>query len=544
MVDPSLWGSTVDPARTNYTPPYTTLLSGKQDLRLVEFFVVPVLANTHALLRSPSIPAKGFARSHFLSRARLPTMHLTFWGAAQTVTGSMHQLTVSGHSYLLDCGLYQGSRTRAFEINRNLPFDPEDIRAVVLSHAHIDHSGNLPTLSKRGFHGHIYATPATRDLCKFMLADSAHLQVKDAEFIERRSARRRSLGVRDAARAVPPLYQPEDVDRVMNTFRQVRYRKELEIGPGVAITMRNAGHMLGSAHVSLRLTEGGTSRQVLFSGDIGRVRLPILKDPDPAPAADYLILESTYGDRFHHPASEVEDKLVEIIHRVTARGGHIVAPAFAVGRTQQLVLLLHELTQAGRIPELPIFVDSPLAVNVTEVFRDHPEEYDDETYDFVENGKDPFGFGRLRYLRTPQESKTLNDLRVPFLVISASGMAEAGRVLHHLRHSIEDPRNLVLLTGYQAEHTLGRKLQERRPQVPIFGEPVTLRAEVESIGELSGHADQRELLEWVRPIAPSLRRIFLVHGEPAAQHVLKEKLEQEFRVPVEVPARGDQFQLD
>lgn len=471
-------------------------------------------------------------------------MELHFWGAARTVTGSMHQVIVNGRSYLLDCGMRQGRRRESYEINKEFPFAPASIEAVILSHAHIDHSGNLPTLWKNGFPGPIYATPATRDLCVHMLADTAFLQQKDAEYLERRNARRRGLGVDDKSDVIPPLYLPEDAQATLQQFRPVALHETKEIGPGLKYTPHNAGHMLGSTHVLVEATEGGRTRRLLFSGDLGRANLPILKDPANAPEADYLILESTYGDRLHQPVEDVKAKLVDVIHRVTSRGGHIVAPAFAVGRTQQLVLMLHELTRDGLIPTFPIFVDSPLAINATEVFRAHPEDYDAAACDFVDAGKDPFGFGRLKYVRTAEESKTLNGLRVPYLVIAASGMCEGGRVLHHLKNSIEDPRNMVLITGYQAENTLGRKIVQRLPDVNIFGESFRLRAEVEVINELSGHADQRELLDWVRPIARGLKRVFLVHGEYPAQQVLASLLQEELGLTVEIPVRGQQFELD
>lgn len=302
--------------------------------------------------------------------------------------------------------------------------------------------------------------------------------------------------------------------------------------------------MLGSTCVSLAYQQNGRTLRLGFSGDVGRVGLPIIKDPESLPQVDYLILESTYGDRFHKPLEQVEDKLADAINRTAGRGGRIIAPAFAVGRTQQLVLLLHDLVNKQRIPSIPIFVDSPLAVNVTEVFRKHAELFDEEARKFLDDGSDPFGFRMLRYLRTAEQSKTLNDLRGPFLVISASGMAEAGRVLHHLRNNITDGRNMVLITGFQAENTLGRKIVERIPEVAIFGELMPLRAEVVKIDELSGHADQGELLEWIKPIAKGLKTIFLVHGEPLQQRALAAAIQRTYGIPVTIPDRGDSFELD
>jgi len=476
--------------------------------------------------------------------ASTPSFALTFWGATRTVTGSMHQVSVEGHQYLLDCGMFQGRRQQAYERNREIPMDSSRLTSVVLSHAHIDHSGNLPNLVRSGFGGPIYATPATIDLCALMLADTARIQERDADFLSKRIRRHKHLGLDDPRTVVPPIYTEQDAEKVQPHFSPLRLNTAREIGPGIVCELSNAGHMLGSANVVLETKVNGSSRRLLFSGDIGRKGLPITRDPDPAPPADYVIMESTYGNRLHVELASVNAKLVDTIHRVLARGGHIVAPAFAVGRTQQVVLLLHQLINAGKLPGFPIFVDSPLAVNVTEVFRKHDEEFDEEAAAFLRRGEDPFGFQRLRYIRETADSKALNDLRIPYMVIAASGMCEGGRVLHHLRNSIEDPRNLILITGYQAEHTLGRRIVNKEPEVPIFGEAMRLRAEVEVINELSGHADQRELLDWLRPIAGGVRKVFLVHGEPAAQDALKPKIIEEFHLPVECPTRGEIFRLE
>ncbi len=463
-------------------------------------------------------------------------MKITFWGAAQTVTGSMHEVSVAGRRLLLDCGLYQGHRKEAFQRNREFPFPASAIDAVLLSHAHIDHSGNLPNLVRNGFDGPIYSAPATADLCEAMLRDSAFLQEKDAEFLNKRAQRRRRLLVDPADEPeIEPLYTVEDAERTFPLFRSQLPGVAFEPVPGVRVTTREAGHMLGSVH--LRIDDGPI--RLGFSGDLGRVGLPIIQDPEPMEPVDYLILESTYGDRFHQDPSNTKEKLADIVRRTAARGGKIVAPSFAVGRTQQLVVLLHELIREGRIPAIPIFVDSPLAVNATEVFRRHIYLYDDETRSLLREGAEPFGFQRLTYVRDVADSKALNDLRGPFLVISASGMCEAGRVLHHLRNAVSDPRNTILITGFQAEHTLGRKIADRQPQVPIFGEPYELRAEVGILNELSGHADQLELLQWLKPLAHGgLRRVFLVHGETRQQRALKMAIEERFGIETVIPARG------
>lgn len=471
-------------------------------------------------------------------------MKLTFWGAAQSVTGSMHAISTGDETHLLDCGLLQGHRREAFQVNSHLPFDAGAINSVVLSHAHIDHSGNLPTLVRSGFAGRIHTTAATAELCKYMLVDSAHLQEKDVEFIAKRNARRKAVGLSGPNAPVPPLYTVSDAEAVMEHFEACHLHLKKTIGNGLSIEFSNAGHILGSAFVLLEYIRNGSSTRILFSGDLGRPGIPILRDPDPAPEADYLILESTYGDRIHQPVGNVEDKLLRLVGKTIARGGHVIVPAFAVGRTQQLVVMLHRLFDRKLLPDIPIFVDSPLAINVTEVFRHHPEEFNSEAASFIQNGLDPFGFRRLRYLREASESKALNDLRTPFVVISASGMCEGGRILHHLRNGIEDPRNLVLITGFQAANTLGRRLVERQPEVKIFGEPMRLRAEVSALNELSGHADQQDLVKWVRPIAPKLKRVFLVHGEPSAQSCLASVFAEQLQIEAVCPSRGESFDLD
>jgi metallo-beta-lactamase family protein len=471
-------------------------------------------------------------------------MKITFWGAVGTVTGSMHEVSIGGTTFILDCGLYQGHRKEAHERNANFPFRAASIDAVVLSHAHIDHSGNLPTFVKNGFKGPIYATPATTDLCVPMLRDSAHIQEKDSEFVAKRFHRRRALDPAAKDGAVPPLYTAADAEATLPLFTPVQIATEKELGPGAFYRAINAGHMLGSSAVMVTERVNGKELRLGFSGDLGRAGLPIICDPEPLPVVDWLILESTYGGRLHRDDEVVINKLANVVSRTCARGGKIIVPSFAVGRTQQLVLLLHELFDSGRIPNIPIYVDSPLAVETTEVFRKHSELFDKEAKDFLSKGEDPFGFKRLRYIRDVGESKALNDLRGPFIVISASGMCEAGRILHHLRNNIENPRNTVLITGYQAENTLGRKLVDKLPEVSIFGEPMRLRAEVETINELSGHADQRELLEWIKPVASKLKRIFLVHGEPTQSSALAQALHDRYGIEPVLPSRGQSFDLN
>lgn len=468
-------------------------------------------------------------------------MKITFWGAAQTVTGSMHEVEAGGQHFLLDCGTYQGRRQQAREINSHLPFQVADIRAVMLSHAHIDHSGNLPTLVKNGYTGPIYTSPATADLCDPLLQDSAYLQEKDAVFINKRSWRRKALvGNGNGDEPVQPIYTVEDAENVIPLFKRVLLHTPTQVGDALTYESFEAGHLLGSTSMVLE-SEGV---RLAFSGDVGRPNLPIIPDPEGCPRADYLIMESTYGDRLHQELGHVAEKLASTVVRTAERGGKIIVPAFALGRTQQLILLLNELSAQNRIPSIPIFIDSPLAVKTTAVFRAHQEAFDSETIAFAaDNNREPFSFPRLRYVQDVNESKALNDLRGPFVVISASGMCEAGRILHHLRNNIADSRNTVLITGFQAENTLGRKIVEGQREVPIFGDPIPLRAEVVKLNELSGHADQRELIDWMRPAAAGLKKVFLVHGEQSQQRALARVIEETYRIPVTIPARGDSFVL-
>ncbi len=470
-------------------------------------------------------------------------MKITFWGAVRTVTGSMHEVQVNGRRFLLDCGLYQGRRKDANERNRSFPFSPKSVDAVVLSHAHIDHSGNLPSLVKQGFEGPIYATPPTADLCDAMLRDSAYLQEKDAAYLNKRHHRRKALDPALEDGPVEPLYTIEDAERALKQFRQVPMYTPTRLDDLLSYESYNAGHMLGSTAVLLHYHENGKRIRLAFSGDVGRPKQAIVRDPDPLEKVDYLIMETTYGDRLHKELDAVSAKLAEIVNRTAARGGKIIVPSFAVGRTQQLVLLLHELMNARKITRIPVFVDSPLAVDATKIFQRHSECFDEETRQYLLEGEDPFGFQTLRYIRDASESKTLNDLRGPFMVISASGMCEAGRILHHLKNNIEDPRNTVLITGFQAENTLGRKIVDKMPEVPIFGEPMRLRAEVAKLNELSGHADQRELLLWLKPMVAGLKKVFLVHGEPAQTAAFAKAAQQQYGIETVMPERGQSFEL-
>jgi metallo-beta-lactamase family protein len=462
-------------------------------------------------------------------------MQLTFHGAARTVTGSMHMLTVNGKSILLDCGIYHGRRDESRDRNSNFPFDPSDIAAVVLSHAHIDHSGNLPGLVKQGFHGPVYCTHATKSLCEVMLKDSAFIQEKDAEFINKKNKKKHLP-------PIEPLYTEEDVDDLLPLLEGRDYGTGFQVIDGITCRYEDAGHILGSASVSLTIRENGTARTLAFTGDLGRPNLPILRDPVFIGNADYLISESTYGGRFHRPVKEMSDQLLEPILRAVDRKGKIVIPAFSVGRTQEIVYVLHQLSVEGKIDHLPVFVDSPLSVNVTDVFKKHTECFDKETLAILSapNNNDPFGFDRLRYVRTVEESKELNDRPGPFIVIAASGMCEAGRIVHHLANTVSDPKNMILIVGYQAENTLGKKLVMKEPVVNIHGEPHEVKADVIVLNSFSGHADSNELLTYAEKFdRKQMRRIFLVHGDPDQAEKLGTGLRSHGFGDIAIPYRGD-----
>jgi metallo-beta-lactamase family protein len=436
-------------------------------------------------------------------------MKITFHGAAQTVTGSQHLVEVNGHSILLDCGLYQGSRKESDRRNRNLPFDPASVDVLVLSHAHIDHSGNIPNLVKAGFKGDVVCTFATRDLCAAMLRDSGNIQERDVEYVNKKRRKR-------GEPPVEPIYTEEDAIHALGCFLAIGYERPYTVVPGVTLTFYDAGHMLGSAMVMLDIADDeGRSRRLVFSGDVGRPDTPILRDPARLDAADVVIMESTYGGRTHPPIDQSEKELKQAINETYQRGGKVIIPAFAVGRTQQLVYTLNKLFHAHDIPDMPIFV-SPLAVNVTNVFRLHPEAYDRETLDYMtkeDPDGDVFGFPRLRYVRQVEQSKELNFLQEPAVIISASGMVEHGRILHHVKNNIEDPRSTILIVGWQAPNTLGRSLVEGASEVRIFGETYKRRAQVKVLNGFSGHADHSGLLNWVRAFRSRPEQIFLVHGE-------------------------------
>jgi metallo-beta-lactamase family protein len=470
-------------------------------------------------------------------------MRLQFCGAAQTVTGSQILLTVNGKKILLECGLFQGKRAEAYERNLNFLFDPSTIDTVILSHAHIDHSGNIPNLVKCGYKGSIYATPATADLCKIMLRDSAYLQAKDIEWVNKK---RRNGHDPNHQPEIKPLYTMADVEASIDAFTGIDYDKAFTIAPGVEAMFREAGHILGSAGLHLEITENGRSYRVGFSGDIGRPNLPMTRDPNVLRELDILIMESTYGNRLHSSYADVEEELASLVRDTAAAGGKVIIPSFAVGRTQHLVYVLHKLFDEDRIPDMPIFVDSPLAVDATNIFKKYPQYLDREAKRvFLDNDEDPFEFSRLTYVHSVDESKKLNGLTFPHVIISGSGMCEGGRILHHLRNSIEERRNLVLFVGYAAKETLARKMMDGQKTVKIFGEEHTVRCSVKILDAFSAHADRRDLLDYVdlNP-AKRLKHLFLIHGESDQALPLRDAFRSKGYENVHYPARGEVFTFD
>lgn len=434
-------------------------------------------------------------------------MKLTFCGAAGTTTGSHHLIEVNGRRLLLDCGLYQGRRRDTWERNQTFPFDPKGLDAVILSHAHIDHSGNLPNLVKQGFSGNVYATFATRDLCQIMLADSAKIQQADADFLNKRRAKQ-------GLDPITPLYNAREAELALRNFIALDYHRRLPVVEGVWLEFFDAGHILGSAQILLHIEDraDGQTKRLLFSGDIGRKGNELLRDPEPVEDVDVLLMESTYGGRSHEESADARDALCRLINEARSRGGKILIPAFAVERTQQILYTLHQILESRCIEPIPVFVDSPLAVSATEVFRLHPECFNEEVYTFLFERRDPFGFDNLTLIRDVKASMALNDLTGPAIVISSSGMCEAGRILHHLRNHIGNPATTILFVGYCAPDTLGWKIRNGDRTVNIFGETFENRAAVAGLDSFSGHADHGELLEYFRALGGSKRHVWLVHG--------------------------------
>lgn len=464
-------------------------------------------------------------------------MRIHFHGAARTVTGSKYLLEIHGKKLLLECGFFQGKRADTYEKNLNFPFDPRSIDAVILSHAHIDHSGNLPNLVKSGYEGPIFATPATCNLAEIMLLDSGHIQEYDVQYVNKKRARKGQPSVK-------PIYTQEDAKKVPDHFSPQQYNKGFSPIFGVTAHLVDAGHILGSAAVVLDIEENGQKFRFWFSGDIGRYQLPLLKDPVMPDKPDYLMMECTYGDKPHSNPDDAYNEFRDVVAKTIKRGGKVIIPAFAVGRTQEIVYSLNRMFSEGVLRPVPVFVDSPLAVNASNIFKEHIEYFDDETQKFIRQGNHlALDYPMLTYVGSVEESKDLNKRNDPMVIISASGMAETGRILHHLKNNIEDPRNTVTIVGWQAPYTLGRRLADRDKQIKIFGEVYQRRAEVATIGGLSAHAGQDLLVQYARAAGPDVRRIILVHGEPDAESALEQKFKENRLAHVTYPLEGSFMDL-
>lgn len=465
-------------------------------------------------------------------------MRLTFWGAARQVTGSMHLVQANGAHILLDCGLMQGHRAEANARNANLPFDAAVIDAVLLSHAHIDHCGNLPTLVKSGFNRDIVGTHATSDLTRVMLLDSAKIHEQDAAYLNKKRAQR-------GQEPIVPLYtRVEAIDAIASLTGRA-YDKWFDV-PGARLRAQflDAGHILGSAITLIDFQENGEHVRLGFSGDLGVKDKLILRDPAPAPPMDYLIIEGTYGDRVHESPRSSQDELAHIIRETSARGGKTIIPAFALDRTQEVVYSIHRSIKSGKLAPLPVFVDSPLAMDATEIYRMHPEVFDQETLAFMDQHEDPFGFRQLTYTREVEASKAINEMQGPAVIIASNGMVEAGRILHHVKNNVQDTRNTILFVGYQAENTLGRRMVDGAKRIRIFGEEYPVRARIERVDGLSAHADRAGLLDWVRPIASQLKGIYVVHAEEDAANALVRGLKELGIANALAPAYGQSVTLN
>ena len=459
-------------------------------------------------------------------------MKLTFLGAAKTVTGSSYLLEVDSQKILIDCGMFQGAKTITAHNTREFLYDPTDIDCVLLTHAHIDHSGLLPKLCKSGFKGKIYATPVTNELCGIMLPDSAHIQEFDAEIANRK-------GARAGRKPVEPLYTIADAYACLTHFLPVEYDGLLTLSPSVKACFRDAGHILGSAMLEVWVTENEKITKLVFSGDLGQPNQPIIKDPTFIDEADYIIVESTYGNRLHETYDK-EEKLASIINASVARGGNIIIPSFAVGRTQTMLYYLHNLLKSGKIPNMPVIIDSPLAISATDIFLNNTQDYDNEAIDMLYKDHDnPLLMPQLRFTKTAEESRTLNDLEEPAIIISASGMADAGRILHHLKHNLWKSEASILFIGYQAQGSLGRRLIEGAKKVKVLGEEISVKATVYSLDGFSAHADQAQLLDWLSHFKSKVANIFLVHGEPEASDTFSKLLTEKLAVSSYIPSHGD-----
>ena len=508
--------------------------------------VARVYSNTHRHVIHPNLPTPLSWRNPGHRGIIGPmTVSITFLGAAEGVTGSRHLLEVNGTRILVDCGLFQGRRDESRERNAHFPIDPASIHNIILTHGHIDHSGALPVVCRDGFKGHIYCTTATADLSQILLRDSGHIQEMDAKYLRHRQekdARKKGLPIPD--QSFTPLYTVEDAEHCDGFFQGISYHETAEVAPGVTVYFTDQGHILGSAaaHVQVKRSDGSTLR-IEFSGDRGRAHMPILRDPEDYPESDIVLTESTYGNRVHEPIGEMENTLAEIVLDMLRKGGRLVIPAFSVGRTQNILYHLHRLRMAKKIPHVEIYVDSPLSMKATQVYAEHPECFDDDTLALLTAKESPFSFPGLRYVQSVEESMTLNDHPGPCIILSASGMCESGRILHHLKHSVTSPRNTVLIVGYMAEHTLGRRIFERREKVKIYGRTYPLRCDVKTLNGLSAHGDRNDIIASVEPLKDVARRIVLVHGERTQSEPLQASLKERGHKDVVIAKLGSTMEL-
>ena len=468
-------------------------------------------------------------------------MNITFYGAAEDVTGSCHMVNAAGHKFLIDCGLFQGNLTDQMLNYEEFPFNIQEIEFMILTHAHIDHSGRIPKLYKAGYKNPVYCTSATRELCKIMLPDSGHIQENEIEWVNRKR-------MRAGKKPNDPIYTEQDAIDCLEIFKGLEYNTRIKVNDDISFELKDAGHMLGSAIVELYLKENGEEKKVVFTGDLGNKNLPIINDPVTIDSADILIMESTYGDRLHSSIKDQSSKFIQIILETIRRGGNVIIPSFAVGRTQEILYEINKYLTDDRVKDelskVPVYVDSPLAVNATRIFESQHSYYDEEALSYLLKGDNPLVFDNLHFVETSEESQALNDDTEPKIIISASGMCEVGRIKHHLKHNLYRSECTILFVGYQAEGTLGRKIMNGEPLVKIFGEEIAVKAEIKTLDAFSGHADRDGLLNWVGAMNKKPEQIFIVHGEKEAQKVLKEYIEQGFKINSIIPAYQEQYDVN
>lgn len=468
-------------------------------------------------------------------------MNITFYGAARTVTGSCHMVEACGKKFLVDCGMFQGKLTEQMLNYEEFPFNLNEIDFVILTHAHIDHSGRIPKLYKQGYTGIVYATNATVDLCSIMLPDSGHIQEKEIEWVNKK---RRRAGKKESE----PMYTAQDGSDAMKLFKGLEYNQTVSIDENISFKLIDAGHMLGSSIVLLDIKENDEVKRLVFTGDLGNANMPILNNPEFVDRADYLVIESTYGNRLHGEIKDQSAEFIDIILKTIERGGNLVIPSFAVGRTQELLYEINKYIDLpgvkDRLKKIPVYVDSPLAVNATKIFEENPEYYDEEALRYLIKGDNPLEFENLHFIVSPEESKALNEDPTPKIIISASGMCEVGRIKHHLKHNLYRPQSTVLFVGFQAEGTLGKKIMSGEKLVKIFGEEIAVNAEIRYLDAFSGHADKNGLLNWIDQIKEKPKNIFIVHGEYLGQQIFRSEILNKFGINSIIPNIEETYTLE